>query len=410
MANAAGLFKVVTYKKETTFGTLPTAASGQILRRVTSDLNLNKDTYTSNEIRPEQQKADFRHGVRRVAGSVNADLSPRTFSDFIGSICKRLFAIVAALTGLSITVAAGSVVNGIQQWRITRSAGSFLSDNIKVGMVVRLTAGTFNALNLNKNLWVVAVTATVLTVVVMNRSVLFAEGPIASATLSVPGRVTFIPSTGHIEESYSIEHWFPDVPSSETFTGCKVTSIDISLPPTGIAALTASFIGQNMTPQATQYFATTPLAATSTGSLAAVNGYLRAGGVIVGVLTGLTIKVDAQYTGDPVVGSDVVPQFYPGMINVNGQATAFFDNATLRDVFLNETEIDIVGAFTTDNSAAADFVVLAMPRVKLLGHSKSDGEGAVIATMDFQSLLNVNGGTGVATERTSFWVQDSQAT
>ena len=65
MANASGLFKALTYKKEVTFGLVPAAPGAQALRRISSDLSLKKDTYQSSEIRPDQQIADFRHGVRR---------------------------------------------------------------------------------------------------------------------------------------------------------------------------------------------------------------------------------------------------------------------------------------------------------------------------------------------------------
>ena len=68
MANASGVFKSLTYKKEGTFGVVPAASGGQALRRISSDLSLKKDTYQSSEIRPDQQIADFRHGVRRAAG------------------------------------------------------------------------------------------------------------------------------------------------------------------------------------------------------------------------------------------------------------------------------------------------------------------------------------------------------
>jgi hypothetical protein len=56
---------------------------------------------------------------------------------------------------------------------------------------VRLTAGSFNAANLNKNLFVVGVTQTVVTVIVVNGSTAGGGRPIAAATVAIPGKVTF---------------------------------------------------------------------------------------------------------------------------------------------------------------------------------------------------------------------------
>ena len=74
MPQASGVFKQLTYKVESVYGTVPVAASAQSLRRVTSDLDLRKDTYQSNEIRTDYQVADFRHGVRRVGGSLKGEV------------------------------------------------------------------------------------------------------------------------------------------------------------------------------------------------------------------------------------------------------------------------------------------------------------------------------------------------
>jgi hypothetical protein len=95
---------------------------------------------------------------------------------------RRAFAAVAAITGLSITIAGSGPT-----YTVTRAAGSWLTDGVKVGQVGRLTAGSFNAANLNKNL-VICVTATVLTVMPVNGVALVAEGPIAAATWTPPAR------------------------------------------------------------------------------------------------------------------------------------------------------------------------------------------------------------------------------
>ena len=65
-----------------------------------------------------------------------------------------------------------------------RCSGSYLTDGFKIGDVIRLTAGAFNALNTQKNLLIIALTATVATVRVVNGSAMFAEANIASATVS----------------------------------------------------------------------------------------------------------------------------------------------------------------------------------------------------------------------------------
>lgn len=407
MGAAAGVFKQLTYKLEASYGSKPPAASAQSLRRVTSTIDLNKDTYQSNEIRSDQQIADFRHGVRRVSGTINGELSAKTYGDFFAACLKKDFVATTAVSGASITIAlaAGSPV--MDEWTITRGAGSFLTDDFKIGMVCRLTAGSFNASNLNKNLMIVNVTATILTVVVLNGTDLVAEGPIASSTVTIVGKQTFTPQTGHTDKSYSIEHWYADVPASEVFTGCKVARIALSLPPTGISTIGIDFVGQDMQTQGSQYF-TTPVAATTTGCMAAVNGVVRMGGVSVANVTGLTIDIATPQSGEPVVGSNVIPFQTPGRVNVTGQMTAIFDSVVLRDAFLNETETSLYAVFTASNAANADFIGFSIPRLKVGGAAKDDGEKTLILTVPFQGLLNVAGGTDLATDLMTIAVQDSQ--
>lgn len=404
MANpAAAVFKQVAYKKEVTYGLVPAATTAQALRRASSTVDLSKDTYLSNEIKASFQKSDFRHGVRRVKGKLEGDLQCKTYADFFAWGLRKDFAAVTPITAASITIAGAGPT-----YTVTRAAGSFLTDGVKNGHVVRLSVGSFNALNLEKNLLVLSLTATVLTVMTLNGSALFAEGPIATSTVTVIGKTCFIPQSGHTDNSFSYEHWFPDTVQGEVYSGCKVEGLAIALPATGLAQITVDMVGQNVTTATAQYF-TSPTAATTTGSMAAVNGVLRVGGVTQSIVTGLSINIKPGLSGDPVVGANTVPFQFPGSVNVDGQFTAYFYDALLRDAFLNETEIELLAVFTADNSAASDFLSIALPRIKVGSAGKSDGEGGVVQTFSFQALEALTGGAGIATEKTTIQLQDAQA-
>lgn len=401
MGAASGVFKQVSYKVETTYGVVPAASAAQAMRRVTSSLNLSKDTYQSNEIRTDFQVSDLRHGLRKVGGTIAGELSAKTYGDFIAAALKKDFVAGVAVTGASITV--GGIAGA---WTITRAAGSFLTDGVKIGDVVRLTAGTFNAANLNKNILLTNATALTLTGVVLNASTLTAEGPVASATVTVVGKKTMVPQTAHTDKSFSVEHWHPDVPASEVFAGCKVSKVSFSLPATGMATTSVEFAGKDATPSATQYF-TSPTAATTTGCMAAVNGVVMVGGASGGTITGMTLDMACGQSSEPGIGSNTADQTATGRVVVTGQITAKFDSTALRDAFYNETEISAYAVFTANNSANSDFVAFSIGRLKLSGADKDDGEKILIQTIPFQALLNINGGPAVATDLTTITVQDS---
>lgn len=409
MPIASGIAKQARFKREATFAVPPGATLAQLLRNVESGINLEKDTYQSAEKRSDYQISDYRHGVRKTSGTIKGELSPKTYSDFMSAALRRDFTVVAPIAGASVTIASGSIVNNVQQYTVTRAAGSFLTDGVKAGHVVRLSVGALNVANINKNLYVVSLTATVLTVIVLNSTAMVAEGPIATTTITVFGKQTFVPTSGHTDISYAIEHWFSDVPTSELYTGCKVSTLDIGLPSTGMATIDVGIMGAGGIVTNTSAYYTSPAAATTTGIMAAVNGVLYVGGVAVAICTGLSLKIDGGYSGDPVVGANVMPAIFPGRVNITGQFTAYFDSATFRDAFLNETEIALSAVLTADNTATADFLAFTLPRIKLGSASRSDGEKGIIVTCDFQALFNFAGGAGIATEQTTLLVQDSAA-
>lgn len=403
MPAASGIYKQIAIKKETTYGVLPTASGARLLDRVDASFNLQKQAYESNRMRSDMQQGDARHGVRTVAASINDELCPGALSDLIGSILKRPFAAITPLTALSITIAAGA--GGT--WTITRAAGSWLTSGVRVGQVGRLTAGTFNAANLNKNLFVVGVTALALTVMVANGSALVAEGPIASATFTLPGKYTYIPTTGHVEESYAVEEWFPDVTRSEVYVGFKPAQASIALPPTGMATIGITGEGKDLgqAPGSTRYF-TSPTASAAVPVLASVNGVLRVGSAQQLAVTGLNIEVNSAYSGEPSVGSNSKYQQFAEGISVRGSFTAYFEDGVLPAMFYDETITTLDAIFTTDNSAAAEFMTFSLCRLKINSADKADAKGGIVRTYNFTTSINPTAGER---EATTIAVQDSLA-
>lgn len=402
MAAASGANKVLVLKKETAYGVLPAAAGGRVVSRSGGGFNLAKESYKSNRIRSDLQEAEGRHGVRTAPGSIEDDLAPGSASDLLATVVKRLFTAVAPMSGLAITVAGTG-----PSYTIARAAGSWITSGLRIGQVFRLTAGTFAAANLNKNLFVVDLTALVATVIVANGSALVAEGPISAATATVPGRYTYVPATGHTDESYSFEEWFADVPMSETYVGWKPNSTDIKLPGSGLSTISISGEGADLgqPPSATRYF-TSPTGESSTPLLAAVNGVLRVNGVGYCV-TNLDFKIDSPYSGEACVGSNIKRHRFAEGVMVSGSFTAYFEGGVLPALFYDETATALDVLLTSDNTAISEFLAFSITRVKVNSADKDSGKGGILRTYQFTAAPNPTAG---AREATTIAIHDSLAT
>lgn len=405
---ATGVNKQVKYKVESAWGTVPAAATSQALRRVTSDLDLTKEVYESNEIRTDYQVADMRHGSRSVGGTINGELSPGTYKDFMAAALRQAWQ-TQVTTGAIITVT--SAVTSGAAGTFTRSAGSFFTDGFKIGQVVQWSGfATTGVPNNAHNFYITALTATVMTGTMLDGVAVGAKAAGDSVTGVTVGKFASAPLTGHTDLSYSIEHYYSDLVLSEVFSGCKVSQIDVQLPATGMATCGVGFMGKDITTASAEYF-TSPTAQTTTGILAAVNGAIYVAGVVVANITGMNFTINGNMTGGAVVGSNTKPDIFEGRIQVSGQITAFFESATLRDLFINETLASINCVFTTANTAAADFVAFSFPSVKIGGAKKDDGDKGLIQTLPFTALLNSTGGTAttLSTLKTTLTIQDSAA-
>jgi hypothetical protein len=298
----------------------------------------------------------------------------------------------------------------------TRDDGSWIAAGFKVGDVVRFTGfdGGSATTNNNHNFLITALSATVMTGIMLDGVAVVNDAKGDPITTTVVGKKTWIPASGHTEDWFAVEHNYSDVDLSEVFYDLKVNSMAVKLPATGISTIDFGFMGLNYSNKAAgdaPYF-TSVLAACKEGVLAAVNGALYVQGTKVALLTGLDFDVAANLSSEPVVGSNVKPDIFDGRVAVKGNMTVFFEDATFRDYFLNETEVSINCVFTDSNDPDADFLAFTFPRVKVGGASKDDGEKGIVQTMPFVALFDTNAGadtgaTATATLATTMSIQDS---
>jgi Phage tail tube protein len=396
---ATGIGKQVRVKAESTPGVFAGAASAQLMRRVTCGINLTKAGFSSNELNPDYQDSDFRHGARRVEGPLSGELSFGTYQTFFEAALRKAGAAVANITGLTLTVTASGSL-----FVVARGSGSWVTDGVRIGMVVRATAG-LNANSLNKNMLVVGLTALNMTVLVLNGLSITLEAGVAACTVVVPGKNIIVPSTGHIDRSFSIEELNADLttPISRTFLGCRVSTLGVRLPATGLSTVEFGFLGLDMTLAGAEAF-TSPTAAGTSAIAAAVNGAVVLDQTPLAIVTGINYDINGGHTVEPVIGTDVSPDVFESKVRVSGQLTAFLQDDTLLDAFLNETELSLATVLLSGRTGAADFMSHFFGRIKINSASIDDGEKGLIVTAAFQALKKP---TTTGFDSTTMMVHDS---
>lgn len=384
------------------------SSGGQLLRRVSSTLSLQKDTYQSNEIRQDRQIADFRHGMKKAAGKITGELSPLTYEQFFEASLRGTWAAAVTASEADFTSVAADHATS----KFTFASGDPVTKGYRVGMGIRFTGMSVSG-NSSTNFVILSFGGS------NNREVTVFPAPtdqMADSTFNMTsvGRSLIIPASGHVKRKIGVEHYQEDKDTTDLFVEGRVGGFNVQLPATGMATVEFDVLCRDLeTYDGTDApFFASPSSATTTGITAGVNGLLRVGGSTVAVVTGLNIQHAMALTGDAVVGSNLMPDILTGRSIITGQITANFENNTLIDDFRNETEIDILAYLTTTSAVNSPALVFYLPRVKLGGAEKPlQGEGAQTITLPFQALKyeTVAAATG-GSENTTLQIWDSEVT
>lgn len=390
MSTATGVGKKVRYVKESAFGAVNAGGDAYSVRRVSCNVGLSKDTYESKEIREDYQVSDMRHGQRKASGKIEGELSPNSYSDFIASALRKDF-IEPASTASSpcVFVAATQKVSGID-------LTSF------VGTVVRFhNAGSTAHANYAKNLLVTGGSVGAgFDLQPLDGSLIV---DLTEAAIAAPaGAVSYVPLTGHTNDSYNIEQYFSDIGKSELATGCKVNSVSVDLPATGMSKISIDILGQDVVNGNAQVL-TNLVPRVSSGVLSAANGIVFAVGKRRKELTSLKFSINGNMSTEPTIGSNVATDIFAGRVIASGEMTALFESTEMRDAFINEDEVSIYAAFNATAAANSPFVLFSFMRIKLGGSTKDDGEKGIIQTVPFTALLS----DGVSGVSSTVLVQDS---
>lgn len=341
------------------------ASGAQILRRTSVSLNLKKDTYEAQEVRTDRQRADFRHGYSRVEGSLNGELSPGTYWDFIEAMCRGTEASAIATTHSDFTSVTATNATSL----FTMTAGDPVSSGYRVGHIIRFT-NLSESTNNSKNFVILAFGGT------SNREITVYPAPTdmgadSNFNLTSVGKRVYPPASSHVSRKFGVEAYHLDTGVMRLFRECRVGGANFKLPATGMSTIEVQMRGRAMTvgndndTPATAPFFTSPSSATTTGLLAAVNGVVRVGGTNVGVITGVDISVNLNPTTNPVVGQNFPPEIFLDKFMASGQFTAMLQDETFIEYFTNETEVEILLYLSASTADAAEAMTIYMPRVKL---------------------------------------------
>lgn len=203
---------------------------------------------------------------------------------------------------------------------------------------------------------------------------------------------------GTTPQYLTIEDGAQDITQFRQFTGCAVSTMSLRIAPNTMVETTFSVIGKDMTQSGTSLDAS-PTAASGEEPFDSYSGTISEGGSPIAVVTGLNFSLTNSLAPTFVVGSDTTPQLEYGRAVVEGTVTAYYENATLLNKFLNETDTSMT--VVLDDPASGSTYTFLFPRVKYNGASVPvQSPQSRVITLPFVALRDDAEGTNLKLTKT----------
>lgn len=191
---------------------------------------------------------------------------------------------------------------------------------------------------------------------------------------------------GTTARSFTVERHHEDIGKYLRSTGCCFNSMSLSIAPNSMVTGSFGVIGKDFSIASAAITGASYAAETTTAPFDSFTGAITDGGSTIAIVTALELNIDNGLEAQYVVGDSTSLKPPLAQSNISGSITAYFEDTTLIDKFVNETSSALT--FTLTDAAGNDYL-FNMPNVKYnSGNPEVGGPGAVTVTLDFIALYN----------------------
>lgn len=379
------------YALEATYGTTPLTPTMKRLRHTSATLGTTKSTNVSEELSPDRQIKDFRHGTKQVGGDVGFELSYGTFDDMLEAVLLGEFADKASITDdtLSVDDSDDSFLD---------SGTTFITEGFEVGDIVTVSGFTTPANN--GTFKIVTLTAGRMTVTKADDTdaALVDEAAGASITIST---TTEVLKAGVERRSFTFMRHFSDIQSADKpfhlFKGVELNMLSLSIQPGAIITGTFGVLGREPALATTAPAGATLELPTTSKVYDSFTGSLKENGSTIGIVTEISLSLENGLEPRFVVFSDLTLEPSVGRSNCTGQITVYFENATMLEKFLDETASSLEFTLIDEDGNTLRFT---LPNIKYTGGQPDvSNQGSITLAMPFQAIYDAAEATQIKIER-----------
>ena len=173
---------------------------------------------------------------------------------------------------------------------------------------------------------------------------------------------------GTTQKFMTMEDAAADINQFRLFSGLSASSMNVSIAPNQMVSTTFDMVGKTMTQAATTgSTGGAPTASSANAPFDSYSGTITDGGTGIAIVTSIDFSVTNSFAPTFVVGSSAAQSLEFGRAVVEGTMTVYYQDATLINKFLNETESAIV--INVNDPTSASQYTFTFPRVKYNGAS-----------------------------------------
>jgi hypothetical protein len=204
---------------------------------------------------------------------------------------------------------------------------------------------------------------------------------------------------GNTKRSFAVEEGLVDIGSYRVFNGITFNTLAMSITPENLITAEFGLMGKGTAEWgATVASVLTPI--TTKSVFFHEEGTISEAGSPSAIMTAISLNLTNNVTGNRVLGNSSYRSMNLGRVQITGQVTALFEDATLYNKFYNSTASTL--AFVLSAGTPAETLTFSLPNVKYTAGSIVRADtGPVLAQLDFQADYDTVAGTSLTITRSA---------